>query len=87
MYNYIDLTVEAYEEYFETSFSGGIVLQNSIMDTHFSTAEREIERKRERERERGRGRPKSEGCRCEERGHQNVPLCRDRKLMTPKWNY
>ena len=33
-------------------FSGGIVLQNSIMDTHFSTAEREIERERERERER-----------------------------------
>ena len=81
-------------------FSGGIVLQNSIMDTHFSTAEREIERERERERERdrerererrerdrGRGRPKSDGCRCEERGHQNFPLCRDRKLMTPKWNY
>ena len=35
-------------------FSGGIVPQNSIMDTHFSTAEREIERERERERDRER---------------------------------
>ena len=76
-------------------FSGGIVPQNSIMDTHFSTAEREIERERERQREREkrereereRGRPKSDGCRCEERGDQNFSLCRDRKLMTPKWNY
>ena len=29
-------------------FSGGIVPQNSIMDTHFSTAERERDRERER---------------------------------------
>ena len=32
----------------EHHFSGGIVLLNSIMDTHFSTAK---ERERERERE------------------------------------
>ena len=41
-------------------FSGGIVLQNSIMDTHFSTAEREIERERERERQREREREERE---------------------------
>ena len=38
MYKYIDLTVEAYEEYFEISFSGEGVLLNSIMDIHGSTA-------------------------------------------------
>ena len=39
MYKYIDLTVEAYEEYFEKSFSGKGVLLNSIMEIHCSTAE------------------------------------------------
>ena len=38
MYKYIDLTLEAYEEYFEISFSGEGVLLNSIMDIHCSTA-------------------------------------------------
>ena len=39
MYKYIHLTVEASEEYFETSFffSGGGVPRNSIMDIHWQT--------------------------------------------------
>ena len=40
MHKYIDLTVEAYEEYFKISFSGEGVLLNSIMDIHGSTEER-----------------------------------------------
>ena len=39
MYKYIDLTVEAYEEYFEISFSGEEVLLNSLSDIHCITAE------------------------------------------------
>ena len=38
MYKYIDLTVEAYEEYFAISFSSEGVLLNSIMEIHCSTA-------------------------------------------------
>ena len=39
MCKYIDLTVEAYEEYFEMSFSGERVLLNLVKDIHCSTAE------------------------------------------------
>ena len=39
MYKYIDLTVEAYDEYFEISFSGEGVLLNSVMDIHCNTVE------------------------------------------------
>ena len=39
MHKYIDLTVEAYEEYLKISFSVEGVLLNSIMDIHGSAAE------------------------------------------------
>ena len=45
-HKYIYLAIEAYEEYFKTSFSGGGVLLNSIMDIHCSTAEGEADQNR-----------------------------------------
>ena len=39
LYEYIDFTVETYEEHFEISFSDEVVLLNSIMDIQCSTAD------------------------------------------------
>ena len=52
-YKYIYVAIEAYEEYFEISFSGGGVLLNSIMDIHCSTAEGEADQNRMAEDVRG----------------------------------
>ena len=62
IYKYLHLSVQAYQEYLETSFLGwgnpsefnhGYSLQYS----------------------RGRSRPKSDGCKCHGRGGQNFSLC------------
>ena len=62
MYMYIDLTVEAYEEYFETSFFGW----DSPSEFNYGHS---FQYRRERSW------PKSDACRCEGRGGQNFSLC------------
>ena len=58
MYKYIDLTVEAYEKYFETSFfEWGSPSEFSYGHSLQCRG--------------GRGRPKLDGCRCEGRGGRN----------------
>ena len=69
MCKYIGLTVEAYEDYFETSFFGWTLL-SSIIDIHCSAAEGGAGQNWMAVDLRGKGR--------------NFGLCGDHKWMTPK---